>query len=61
MNKGPKNVTRLEVLQAIRDTDGRDLIYSIVSDRISTRNLIVSRNFFIWFKKITFKIAISAI
>ena len=39
MNKEQKNVTRLDVIDAIRDTDGRDLLYSIISDGISTRDL----------------------
>jgi len=39
MNKEQKNVTRVGVLDAIRDTDGRDLLYSIESDGISTREL----------------------
>jgi hypothetical protein len=39
MNKEQKNVTRLDVLDAIPDTDGRDLLYSIESDGISTRDL----------------------
>jgi hypothetical protein len=43
MNEGLKKVTRLEVLQAIRDTDGHDLFYSIACDRISTRKLKMSR------------------
>jgi len=34
-----KNVTRVGVLDAIRDTDGRDLLYSIESDGIGTREL----------------------
>ena len=41
MNKVPKNVTRLDVLNAIRDTDGRDIFYSIAIDRMS--NLKISR------------------
>jgi len=35
MNKGPKNVTMLGVLDAIHDPDGRDLFNSIATDRIS--------------------------
>ena len=33
MNKGPKNVTILNILDAIRDPDGRDLFNSIATDR----------------------------
>jgi hypothetical protein len=33
MNKGPKNVTMLDVLDAIHDPDGRDLFNSIATDR----------------------------
>jgi predicted transcriptional regulator len=35
MNKGPKNVTMLDVLNAIHDPDGRDLFNSIATDRRS--------------------------
>jgi hypothetical protein len=43
MNKGPKNVTMLDVLDAIHDPDGRDLFNSIATERISngTSNYIV--------------------
>ena len=34
MNKGPKNVTMLDILDAIHDSDGRDLFNSIATDRI---------------------------
>jgi len=39
MNKEPKNVTRLDVLDAIRDTGGRDLFNSIATDRRSNGTL----------------------
>jgi len=35
MNKGPKNVTMIDVLDAIHDHDGRDLFNSIATDRRS--------------------------
>ena len=35
MNKGPKNVTVLDVLDAIHDPDARDLLDSIATDRRS--------------------------
>ncbi len=35
MNKGPKNVTMLGVLNAIHDPDGRDLFNSVATERIS--------------------------
>ena len=35
MNKGPKNVTMLDVNDAIHDPDGRDLFNSIATDRRS--------------------------
>lgn len=35
MNEGPKNVTMLDVLDAIHDPDGRDLLNSIATDRRS--------------------------
>ena len=31
MNKGPKNVTILNVLDAIRDPDGRDLLFTSIT------------------------------
>jgi hypothetical protein len=37
MNKEPKNVTRLQVLDTIRDGNGRDLFYSIAIDSIYNR------------------------
>jgi hypothetical protein len=33
MNKGPKNITMLDVLDAIHDPDGRDLFNSIATER----------------------------
>ena len=33
MNKGPKNITMLDVLDAIHDFDGRDLFNSIATER----------------------------
>ena len=39
MNKGPKNVTMLDVLDAIHDPDGRDLFNSIATDRRSNDTL----------------------
>jgi predicted transcriptional regulator len=39
MNKGSKNVTMLNVLDAIRDPDGRDLFNSIATDRRSNDTL----------------------
>ena len=35
MNKGPKNVTMLDVLDAIHDPDGRDLFNSIATEKRS--------------------------
>ena len=35
MSKGPKNVTMLNILDAIHDPDGRDLLNSIATDRQS--------------------------
>ena len=35
MNKGPKNVTMLDILDAIHDPDGRDLFNSIATERKS--------------------------
>lgn len=35
MSKGPKNVTMLNILDAIHDPDGRDLLNSIATDRRS--------------------------
>ena len=35
MNKGPKNITMLDVPDAIHDFDGRDLFNSIATDRRS--------------------------
>ena len=43
MNKVPKNVTRLDVLDAISDPDGRDLFYSIATVVISPHFIILSR------------------
>lgn len=43
MNKVPKNVTRLDVLDAISDPDGRDLFYSIATDVISPHFIKLSR------------------
>ena len=43
ISKGSKNVTILDVLDAICDTDGLDVFYSMASDRINTRNLKMSR------------------
>ncbi len=39
MNKEPKNVTRLDVLGAIRDASGLDLFNSIATDRRSNNNI----------------------
>lgn len=41
MNKGLKDLTLLDVLNAIRDTTGRDIFSSIAGDRMS--NLKTSR------------------
>ena len=35
MNKNPRKVTMLDVLDALRDPDGRDLFNSIATDRRS--------------------------
>ena len=43
MNKNPKNFTRLDVLDALRDPDGRDLFYSIATEVISPDYIKLSR------------------
>ena len=43
MNKVPKHLTRLDVLHAICDKDGRGLFYSIAGDRMIIHNLKMSR------------------
>jgi hypothetical protein len=43
MNKGPKNVTMLDVLDAIHDPDGRDLFNSIATNRRSNDAVKITR------------------
>ncbi len=43
MNKKPKIVTRLNILDAIRDPDGRDLFSSIATDVIRPHYIKLSR------------------
>jgi hypothetical protein len=43
MNKGPKNVTMLDVLDAIHDPDGCDLFNSIATDRRSNDTVKITR------------------
>ena len=39
MNKGPKNVTMLDILDAIHDPGGRDLFDSIATDRSRNKTI----------------------
>jgi hypothetical protein len=53
MNKKPKSVTRLDVLDAIRDPDGRDLFYCIATDVLSPDYLKLSRKkYYLWLSRL---------